>query len=173
MQNIKITTDMRRSDLVNVSLLSLFRERSNVIFYVLTITIILLSSLLVGGMPESSRGWFVLFVAVALGGIVCLTLGFAISLVWILATASEKAGILGCHEYELSENELRESTVAGSQTNLWTGILGVSIRGNYLLIKITHYLFHIIPARSFENREKFVEFSDRANELWKAANTEA
>ena len=104
------------------------------------------------------------------GGIFGMLFGFLFSMISILLMSSSKNGILGEHEYTLSPEGLHEKTSANEGLSKWEGITKVKVAGAYLLFQISGYLFHIVPARSFESQERFLEYSSKSMEYWQNAH---
>ena len=95
--------------------------------------------------------------------------GIIISMVFILTTSSKSNGILGEHEYEITSEGLLEKTKANEGLSKWSGIQEVRKAGSFILFRISGYLFHIIPKRSFESDEEFYEFLGMAKDKWRGA----
>ena len=84
-------------------------------------------------------------------------------------TLGKKSGVLGKHDYTLTDLGLREVTDANESVQKWSGIQDVIMLPHYVLIKINGYLFHIVPRRAFANEEQFLAFYEKARTLNDAA----
>jgi hypothetical protein len=139
---MEITTDLRKRDLAWVSVHMLFRARINWIF-VLLLSLVILAVLVIAREPRTYSA-FLLFVGASLvGGVAGLIAGMAF--------------------------QLHERTEANEGLQLWRGIRSIKSVGDYILIQINAYQFHIVPRRAFQTREDFDAFLRRAKDLWKAA----
>lgn len=92
-----------------------------------------------------------------------------IALAFILFTLPFAKTILGKHEYVLSSEGLYEKTPTSECLSRWEGITRVKIAGSYLAFQISGRLVHIVPARSFESKDKFREFVSLSVQYWQHA----
>lgn len=156
---MEVTTDINRSDLIRFNLAILPRMRST---YVTILFIALLVFAFIAwdkGFPQSSNDWFAIIAGAVGGGIGGMVVGVVMTFIFILMSSSSSNGILGKHEYKVSSEGLYEVTSANEGLSKWEGIQDVKVVGSYILFRISGYLFHIIPERSFsteESRQKFV-----------------
>lgn len=93
--------------------------------------------------------------------------GIIFSFAFILLSSSKTNGIIGVHEYEISEEGLHEKTAANEGLSKWEGIQEVTIAGPYILFRISGYLFHIIPKRSFVSLDAFNDFFKKSTDEWR------
>jgi len=124
------------------------------------------------GFPETSNEWIAILVGSAGGGVGAMIAGFLISLVTIVLSGSKSNGVLGEHEYEITSDGLFERTAANEGVSRWSGIEEVRVCRSYALFRISGYLFHIIPKRSFESEQQFNEFVQKAKHSWEHAYNE-
>ena len=163
---MKVNTDIRRLDLVYFNILLLPGVRST---YTTTgtFTIAIFAFLLWNnGAPDTAHHWLAMAVASFGGGIVAMAAATLASIVFILTTSSKRNGILGKHEYEITAEGLVEKTRANESLNRWSGIQEIRKVGSFLLFRISGYLYHVIPARSFDNEKAFREFIEKAKNDW-------
>ncbi len=166
---MKVYTDIRRLDLIQFNLILLPRLRST---YVTILVVALLVAMFVlwnNGIPETTRNWVILVVASLAGGVGGMLAGIFISMVFILSTSSKTNGVLGKHEYEIAAEGLYEKTEANEGLSKWSGIQEVRKVGSFIFFKISGYLFHVIPKRSFESEEEFQGFLKLAINKWHGA----
>jgi hypothetical protein len=165
---MEITTDLRKRDLAWVSVHMLFRARFNWIF-VLLLSLVILAVLVIAREPRTYSA-FLLFVGASLvGGVAGLIAGMAFQLLFTLMSVGKDGGVLGIHTLTLTDRGLHERTEANEGLQLWRGIRSIKSVGDYILIQINAYQFHIVPRRAFQTREDFDAFLRRAKDLWKAA----
>jgi hypothetical protein len=166
-QPMKITTTLNRKDLVFFNFLLTPRLRSTYV----TIAVVALGltcySVWTEGLPVTIGDWATTLIPSLAGGVGAILGGLICSLIFILLSASKLNGTLGEHQYEITREGLVEKTSANETLNRWSGIQEIGVIGPYLLFKISGYLYHMIPRRSFENRETFLAFEKEARSLWK------
>jgi len=76
-------------------------------------------------------------------------------------TVNERAGVLGKHRYTLRHDGLFELTQANESLHKWSSIESVLKTKNWILVRINHYLFHIIPRRFFVSQLDSDRFADQ------------
>ena len=170
---MEVTTDIKRNDLIRFNLAILPRMRST---YVTILSIAILVFAFIAwnkGFPQSNNDWFVIIAAAIGGGVGGMFAGVLISFIFILFSSSSSNGILGKHEYKLSSEGLYEVTSANEGLSKWGGIQEVKVVGPYILFRISGFLFHIIPKRSFSTTEDMHSFVTEALEHWKNAHNKA
>lgn len=166
---MKVVTNIRRRDLVHFNLVLLPRLRSTYVTIAAIAFAVVLFILWKNGLEETVRNWRIVAMSSLAGGIAGMLIGLAISLVFIVFTSTKSNGILGFHEYEVTPDGLLEKTEANEGLSKWAGIQEVRKAGPFLLFKISGYLFHIVPKRSFGSEEEFQEFFELARNKWQAA----
>lgn len=90
-------------------------------------------------------------------------------LIWVLAVANHKTGVLGEHEYELRSDGLFEKTVANEGLNRWSGIQSVTRSSNQIHVRINGYLFHVIPRHGFGSDDEFYRYFELLRQRWQSA----
>ncbi len=165
-----VTTNISNMDLIRFNLAILPKLRST---YVTILVIALLAFGFIcwkNGLPQATNNWIAALLGSLAGGIFGMLFGIVFSMISILLMSSSKNGILGEHEYTLSHEGLHEKTSANEGLSKWSGITKVKVAGSYLLFQISGYLFHIVPARSFESKESFQEYVSSSMEYWNNAH---
>nr|WP_319393340.1 YcxB family protein [uncultured Desulfobacter sp.] len=120
-------------------------------------------------MPDNTTGWLK-YIIVSLGGGLGGMVGDSIfSIIRVLISANIKSGILGEHYYELLEDGILEKTQVNEGISKWEGVLEIVERGDYLIIKVSSYHFHVIPKRSFPDESEYKSFKHMACSLWQKA----
>lgn len=167
---MRVTTNINKMDLIRFNLAILPKLRSTYV------TILIIALLAFGficwknGIPQTTNNWIAALLGSVGGGICGMLFGTVFSMISILLMSSSKNGILGEHEYTLSPEGLHEKTSANEGLSKWPGITKVKVAGPYLLFQISGYLFHIVPARSFESKEMFQEYISSSREYWQNAH---
>jgi hypothetical protein len=122
------------------------------------------------GFPQTQNDWIAVIISSISVGFFAMFFGVVFSMISLLLMSSTKNGILGQHEYTLTNDGLHEKTSANEGLSKWSGITKVKVAGSYLLFQISGYLFHIVPVRSFETKESFNEFVSLSMEHWQNAH---
>lgn len=165
---MKVITNIRRLDLIYLNLALLPRLRSTY----LTIGVIALAAatlvLWQNGVDETVRNMKLVGLVSLVAGVGGMLVGMVISMMFIVFTSSKSNGILGAHEYEIRPEGLFERTDANEGVTKWSGMKEITIVGPFMLFRISGYLFHVIPKRSFESAEKFQEFVQMAQMKWRS-----
>ncbi len=167
---MEITTNIKKSDLIRFNFAIIPKTRST---YTTVLSIAALAFAFIAwdkGFPQSSNDWFAIIAGSIGGGIGGMLVGIVISFSFILLSSSDTNGILGKHEYKISQEGLHEKTSANEGVSKWEGIMEVQAAGGYLLYRISGYLFHIIPYRSFSSEEARKEFESISMQYWKSAH---
>lgn len=159
---MKVTTDLKVSDIVAVNLRNYVSNRTRYVMCVLialAYTAYLVSDL---GMPTDQRAWLIyagggLFFAVAF-----FVLFLALSIMNAIVMVRDTSGVIGLHEIHLSSEGFRDTTSQTDSLTRWSGVSRISRRGNYLSFWISPYLAHIVPGRAFADAEAFAAFERTA-----------
>ncbi|MCP3929797.1 MAG: YcxB family protein [Bacteroidetes bacterium] len=172
-ENMEVTTNINRLDLIKFNMAVLPRMKSTYIT-ILSIAVLIFAFILwKHGMPNSANKWFALMLACVGGGVIGMLAGVIISFIFILTTSNENNGILGEHNYKVTTEGLHERTKANEGLSKWEGIQEVKIIGSYLLLRISGYLFHVIPKRSFSSDELFNSFAEASVAHWQKSHNQA
>ena len=167
---MRVTTNIGKIDLIRFNLAVIPRLRSTYV------TILVIAIFVFGfvcwknGFPQTQNSWIAIFAGSLAGGLFGMLFGVVFSILSILLMSSSTNGILGEHEYTLTPEGLHERTSANEGLSKWSGITKVKVAGSYLLFQISGYLFHVVPARSFESKENFKEFVSSSMEHWQNAH---
>jgi len=154
-----VTTDIKKTDLIILNLLLMPRMKSTYKSLPVTAFIIFFLLSWKRGFPDTSNEWFAFTIGSALGSVIAMLIGFVIRMISVLLMSTKKNGILGEHEYKISEAGLHEKTCANEGISRWEGIEEVRVIGCNIFFKISGYLYHIIPKRSFDSPEGFHEYA--------------
>jgi hypothetical protein len=84
--------------------------------------------------------------------------------------ARESKGILGDHQLEISEQEIRWSNDMTSGATQWKGLESFSETKHYFFIFINKASAHVIPKRFFETETEEVQFAEQVRAHMKTAN---
>lgn len=163
---MKVTVNINKLDLIWLNLVVLPRTKSTYIG-ILSIAVLVFALMCWDhGFPDTGRKWAIMLVASLAGGLLGMVFGLLISIVVILFSASTTHGVLGEHEYTITQEGLFERTSANEGLNRWEGISLVLVSGEYLLLQISAYLFHVIPSRSFASKQQFDDYASVASTYW-------
>jgi hypothetical protein len=165
---MKIDTELTRKDFLLLNIILFPRMKSNWISLIIIILFIAIF-LALTKKPDDFGGYFAVTVGSIFGGVLGLAIGFLINLSIMLFNVGNKSGVLGSHQFELLSEGLRESTSVNESLQRWESIAEIKVYGNFLLIRINGYLFHVIPKRSFKNQTEFEIFCQEAINLKSAA----
>ncbi len=166
---MKVTTDLTRKDLLQFNLSIFYKLKANhkALGYIIFFSFMF--NLWLYGVPNCLKDWLInIFVSVTVG-LIAMLVGVIISFCIILASSKKSNGILGEHHYEIDEKGLHEKTTANEGTSLWGGIEEIKVVKSFLLFRISSYLFHIIPKRSFSSEQQFNQFYQTAQNFWRQA----
>ena len=169
---MKVTTNIKKSDLIFFNLYLLPKLKSTYLSLVIYVALIFAFLLWLHGIPKDARDWSVLIFGSICGGFVGQIIGIIFTLFSILLMSKEKNGILGVHIYEISPEGLFEKTIANEGLSKWSGIVEIKEAGNYLLFGISSYLFHIVPKRSFPKNEEYEKFVSFSKHEWAKAHNQ-
>lgn len=165
---MRVTTNIRRSDIVKLNLYFLPRLAANWIL-VGALTLVAFAFLVLTHTPATGVSWLTMAGISVAAGVGGLLGGCLCSLLWVLAVAGERNGVLGRHVYALTKQGLHESTKANEGVQKWSGIQSVHKSAHCIYIRINGYLFHLIPRRSFRSAKQFEAFWQEAYGYWKRA----
>lgn len=167
---MKVTTNISKIDLIRFNLAILPKLGSTYVT-ILVITVFAFGFICWdGGIPQTPNSWVTALLSSLIGGVLGMLVGMVFSMTCILLMSSSKNGILGEHEYTLLPEGLHEKTSANEGVSKWRGITKIKVAGPYLLFQISGYLFHIVPARSFESKESFKEYVATSMSYWQNAH---
>ena len=167
---MRVTVNIRKMDLVRFNLAVLPKLRSTYVTILVIAVFVFVFICWKNGLPQAQKAWIAIIIGSFSGGLFGMLFGVVFSMISILLMSSTKNGILGQHEYTLTEEGLHEKTSANEGLSKWAGITKVKVAGSYLLFQISGYLFHIVPLRSFETKEISNEFVSLSMEYWQSAH---
>ena len=155
---MKISADIRRTDLLLFSLLMAPRLRSTYVGFAALMAFIFCALLWLRGFPHSAHAWYALVGATIGGTIGGLVAGGLVT--WLLGLISNPTanGAIGMHEYEITDSGLAYKSGAHAGTTTWSGIRRVGRIRSFLYVQISEQLFFLIPRRAFETSALFNAF---------------
>ena len=163
MAEVTVTAKVTRFDILTMQLLLLFRLPAN--FYILIAAWFVMAVAL-----HSQTAKYGVLVYLATVTIVALatfvgTILFCIALQ--LALASERQGTLGPHRFVIGEEWFSEESGGTKTLTKWSGIRKVFRFRSHFFVLISAYRVHIVPKRSFESEQQYLDFT---NEIEKRAS---
>jgi hypothetical protein len=169
---MEVTTNIEKLDLIKLNLSIAIKMKSTYIS-ILVITGIVFSFLLwKKGIPSTDKNWMIMVFASFSGGLLGTIASLLFNMICILSMSSEKSGVLGEHHYQVSPDGLHEKTSANEGLSKWKGIAEIRVTDTYLFFRITGYLYHIIPKRSFNSQSEFNKFALESQQYWKKAHNQ-
>lgn len=163
---MKVIAEISRSDLVRFNLAILPRLKSTYLSILFIAAIVFILIVLDKGIPNTAFDWMGIIFSSVVGGIAGILAGTLFSFVFILFSSSKTNGTLGHHEYEINADGLLEKTPVNEGLSKWAGIHEIRIVGPYVIFRISSFLFHIIPKRSFDTEQEFAAFVEASRNLW-------
>lgn len=163
---MKIITEITRGDLIRFNLAILPRLKSTYTSMLFISAMVFIWLVWKNGMPNTAIDWIGIIFGSACGGIAGMLAGTLVSFVFILFSSSKTNGTLGHHEYEIRAEGLFEKTPVNEGLSKWAGIHEIRVVGPYLVFRISSFLFHIIPKRSFAREQEFVAFVEASRDAW-------
>lgn len=103
----------------------------------------------VRGVPTSQTDLLVLTISAAGGALLSVSISLAFTLLRVRRAIKLGDGILGDHDYEITEQGLLERTSVNETLANWSGIKGVKKAKHFVFIELVSGSFHIIPRNSF------------------------
>lgn len=161
---MEVTAVITKKDLLALNLYLLPRLKGNWIFFVL-LALGVWSFLLLEREPDNSRDVgltiFAALVSALVGTIACAV----VNMITMLLTLGKDSGVLGTHHYCLSDSGFHDRTESNESMQKWRAIQSITRTPQYVLLRISAYLFYIVPSRAFHTPEEFDAFYKRAIEL--------
>lgn len=164
---MKVTINLTRWDIATLNW-HLFRRRPLNFTFVLALIYFFYMTVTKSSKPDFAHIASALLVSVV-GALLISLLSFVVSLIFVLLSSSKKSGTIGEHRYEITDSGLHEKTVANDSLYMWSGFKEITKTKSHLLLKVTNYLFHVIPRREFGNSNDYDAFCCRAKELTELA----
>ncbi len=167
---MKIKVEIKRKDLMWLYLACLPKLKSTYVNLLIFALIVFAFYSWSGGFPDCEKEWIRAAKVTALGTVIAFLFGTAYSFCSLLFLKKESNGVLGEHEYELSEDGLHEKTSINEGLNRWSVFQDIKLTNHYILFQMPDYLFHIIPKRYFSSESDVKEFYDTALNLYQNSN---
>lgn len=118
---MRVTVNIKKMDLVRFNLAILPISRSTYVTLLVTAILVFAYICWRHGVPQSSRNWIAALVGSLAGGFSGLLLGVFFSIISIFNMSTSENGILGEHEYTLTDEGLHEKTSANVGVRKWKG----------------------------------------------------
>ena len=153
--SLEIEAEVTRRDLVAMNFYLMPRLKANWIF-LLVVWVVMIGAVIYGvDRPLSPKDFkFILFDS-AKGAIIAVALGQLVCLVMMLLMANEKSGHIGKHKFKIDELHFVEETKSNQTRTEWSGILSAHKTNAFILVRISSFLFHAIPKRSFSSASHY------------------
>jgi hypothetical protein len=103
-------------------------------------------------------GIVILTISAASGALLSVALSIAFMLLRVRAALKEGDGVLGVHDYVLTDEGLHERTAVNETLAKWNGIKEVRNAKRFAFIEMRSGAFHIIPLHAFESSEHAAGF---------------
>ena len=166
---MNVITDIRKGDLIRLQMHFLFRSKGNWVFVGVIALAVIAWAIYSSNRPFTAKMLSIAVFSGLIGGIAGLLITSAINTFTVLASSSQKVGVLGRHEYEIRPDGLFERTEANEQLSKWSGIASVIRLDHAILVQMNAYLFHIIPKRSFPSGGEYDQFFEQLRTAWQNA----
>ncbi|USD23093.1 YcxB family protein [Microbulbifer variabilis] len=157
---MKIEAHITKKDLINLSCYFFPRNRGTWIYFMVLFLGMFVFLSYKDGFTFFTKSTLIGVVSSFIGALVATLIAWLWNLGCILLMSNSKSGVLGKHEYVITEEGLSESTEANEALIKWSGIDNVKINKNYILVRVNQYLFHMLPRRSFSSLAKYEEFGN-------------
>jgi hypothetical protein len=167
---MRVITDITRKDLVKFNLRFIASSRSTYKLFLFVVIGVFGYLCWSKGFPDSNLDWKATLIGSIAGGVIAVVFNFVTCIISILMMSKKSNGILGKHEYELTQEGLIEKTIANESINKWEGIESIKVAGSNILIQISGYLYHIFPLRFFNSQDDFDAFKKQADSLFDQAH---
>ena len=157
---MNIETNISKQDLFSSGFI--YRVKNYIFWLILmTIGVGVNGHLIIKSFKEHSISNSLIFIFALILGIILF--GIAVcaveSVVGLLRSLRSK-GVLGKHEYTISDNGLEERTNVNHDTCTWENVIKISESKSYIFIKLYEGRVHVIPKRSFLNKTQYEEFKE-------------
>jgi hypothetical protein len=170
---MKIATDITKLDLLKFNLRFIPTAPFTYKYFAIISTAIFAYITFSRGLPESPEKWGILIAGSFIGGFLATLVYFSWCIVSILFVSKTSNGILGKHEYEVTDEGLFEKTIANETLNRWEALGKITVAGPNLLLQVSGYLYHVFPKRCFESEAAFNNFKDLLLEKVSRAHNKA
>lgn len=167
---MKVTTEIKKIDLVLFSLAILPKSRSTYTDLLVIIILFFALSCWATGFSNTSRDWLAILIVSFSGGTGWMLLCTVISMVFTLLTPPKNNEDAGVHEYEITAEGIHKKTIVSESLRKWEGIEKIRITGLYVLFEVPDFRFYVIPKRSFESPEHFNQFVECSKKYWEEAH---
>ena len=153
---MKASIELRRADLIRVCLLLFPRHSGNRNFLLVTTLLAALWSLW-GNLLLTPLSLLLALLTGLLAGLGGLLAGLLVQLLSVYWNASRQPGVLGHHEFELTEAGLIERTEFNESLLRWSSLGWVLLLPDHLVLRCPNGV-HVLPRRGFHGELDFDSF---------------
>ena len=167
MQSVRTTLTKR--DIARALFARLARPKEFIKAWALWTVVFGIFLVFIQGAPHSLVDLLVILISASIGAPISVGASLAFVLMRVQHKLKDGDGILGDHEYEITDEGLRERTSVNETLVSWRGIKSVVRLKRFAFIELVNGSFHIIPASSFKSSEEHACF---LNEVQRCASRE-
>ena len=168
-ETMKIQTEVRRIDVIRAIIEVHIVTRQTYIFLAFAAAFILFLNVFNDDFENSFSWWFSYSVLSVWFILIGLMVSMLIAIPFVIFSSSHYRGVVGWHEFEISENGFSEKTNINEDKISWAGINKIRITESSIIMIKNNYFFYLIPRRAFSSEQEFAEFADTARISWNAA----
>jgi YcxB-like protein len=170
---MEVTTNIQKMDLIKLNLSVALTMKSTYISVLVIAGFVFAFLLWKKGIPSTDKRWMTMIIASVSGGLIGTIASMLFNMFCILTMLSKNAGVLGEHHYQVLADGLHEKTSANEGLSRWQGIAEIRATNSYLFYRITGYLYHIIPKRSFNSQKDFDQFYLKSKQYWEEGHNQS
>ena len=166
---MKITAILGRSDIFRMNLHLLPRMRGT--WVVLAIIWIFIAATVYekAGIPNNVIHALLCLLCTFVGAILMMSI-LIIGLLFLTLTLPQISGVIGHHEYEITDQGFIERNKNAETLSFWHSIKEIVLAGSYIYVRINAYQFVIIPRRGFATQQEFENYCQNLKQFWHAKN---
>lgn len=115
------------------------------------------------------KGGAMLLVCLLCSLVAALVITLSLFFIGIFLTmlSPQMGGVIGHHEYEISERGFLERNENMETLSFWHSIRAIKLAGSYIYVRISAFLFVIIPMRGFASKQDFENFYQALTQNWR------
>lgn len=95
-----------------------------------------------------------------------LTVTLLLQALYVVLGVAKQQGVLGLHEFRIEEEGFREKTTVNDTLHAWPVIRSIHVGKDYSYVRTGAWSLHILPARSFPNRDAYADFLAALQKKW-------
>src|SRR5262245_48443392 len=167
---MQVSVDLTRADVLRMSLYCLFRMRSNQIAFGFVWLVVFALGFLHTSWPSGAQ--FLLHRAgvATLVAFIALCAGVLVS-VLILLTMRRDSGVLGRHEFRITDEGLLAQSSAVQSLTRWRAIQSIAQTQRWIVIRIGQRGYQMIPCHAFATPADCDAFRAELTERWRTASS--